>query len=110
MRAILVEASKRSLRRAGSACLLFSFSLLEPLIERYDAAVFSLPEYAQNLRLPQRFLRPAINPFSTINKELRRVMLAAEVAYPRNVFPDSAFLGTTPAVGPINSLTKGKAP
>jgi len=40
------------------------------MIERYDAAVFSLPEYAQNLRLPQRFIMPAINPFSTINKEL----------------------------------------
>jgi len=43
---------------------------LKPMIERYDAAVFSLPEYAQNLRLPQRFIMPAINPFSTINKEL----------------------------------------
>jgi trehalose synthase len=31
------------------------WDFLESLIERYDAAVFSLPEYAQNLRLPQRF-------------------------------------------------------
>jgi trehalose synthase len=46
------------------------WGFLEPLIERYDAAVFSLPEYAQNLRLPQHFIMPAINPFSTINKEL----------------------------------------
>ncbi len=43
---------------------------LLPLVERYDAAVFSLPEYAQRLTLPQRFISPAINPFSTTNKPL----------------------------------------
>jgi trehalose synthase len=32
--------------------------------------VFSLPEYAQDLRAPQRFIMPAINPFSMINKDL----------------------------------------
>ena len=30
----------------------------------------SLPEYAQKLGMPQRFIMPAINPFSTTNKEL----------------------------------------
>jgi len=43
---------------------------LAPLIEQYDAAVFSLPEYAQNLTVPERFIMPAINPFSTTNKPL----------------------------------------
>ena len=32
--------------------------------------VLSLPEYAQKLGTPQRFIMPAINPFSTTNKEL----------------------------------------
>ena len=41
-----------------------------PFVERYDAVVLSLPEYAQNLTTPQRFIMPAINPFSTTNKEL----------------------------------------
>jgi len=41
-----------------------------PLIQRYDAVVLSLPEYAQKLTTPQRFIAPAINPFSTTNKEL----------------------------------------
>ena len=41
-----------------------------PLIERYDAVVLSLPAYAQKLAAPQRFIAPAINPFSTTNKEL----------------------------------------
>jgi trehalose synthase len=43
---------------------------LAPLVERYDAVVLSLPEYAQKLGTPQRFIMPAINPFSTTNKEL----------------------------------------
>jgi len=46
------------------------WSYLKPYIERYDAAVFSLPEYAQNLTTPQRFIAPAINPFSSTNMEL----------------------------------------
>jgi len=43
---------------------------IAPLVERYDAVVMSLPEYAQKLTTPQRFIMPAINPFSTTNKEL----------------------------------------
>ncbi len=43
---------------------------LTPFIERFDAVVLSLPEYAQRLNTPQRFIMPAINPFSTTNKEL----------------------------------------
>jgi trehalose synthase len=43
---------------------------IAPLIERYDAVVLSLPEYAQKLGTPQRFIMPAINPFSTTNKDL----------------------------------------
>ena len=43
---------------------------LAGFIERYDAVVLSLPEYAQKLTSPQRFIMPAINPFSTTNREL----------------------------------------
>ena len=43
---------------------------LTPFIERFDAVVLSLPEYAQKLTPPQRFIMPAINPFSTTNKDL----------------------------------------
>ena len=46
------------------------WSYLAPFIERYDAVVLSLPEYAQKISPPQRFIMPAINPFSTTNKEL----------------------------------------
>lgn len=43
---------------------------LTPFIERFDAVVLSLPEYAQRINTPQRFIMPAINPFSTTNKDL----------------------------------------
>jgi len=43
---------------------------LAGFIERYDAVVLSLPEYAQKISPPQRFIMPAINPFSTTNKNL----------------------------------------
>ncbi|MGE0288969.1 MAG: glycosyltransferase [Bradyrhizobium sp.] len=46
------------------------WSYLSKLIERYDAVVLSLPAYAQNLGTPQRFIMPAINPFSSTNKDL----------------------------------------
>jgi trehalose synthase len=46
------------------------WAYLKGFVERYDAVVMSLPEYAQNLTTPQRFIMPAINPFSTTNKEL----------------------------------------
>ena len=46
------------------------WNYLTPLVERYDAVVMSMPEYGQNLTAPQRFIAPAINPFSTTNKDL----------------------------------------
>jgi len=47
-----------------------AWSYLRDIIELYDAAVFSLPEYAKELKSPQRFIMPAINPFSAKNREL----------------------------------------
>ncbi len=46
------------------------WAYLRGFAEHYDAIVLSLPEYAQNLTTPQRFIMPAIDPFSTTNKEL----------------------------------------
>jgi trehalose synthase len=47
-----------------------AWSYLRPLIEQYDLAVFSLPQYSQPLDAPQRFITPAIDPFSAKNNEL----------------------------------------
>jgi len=54
---------------------------LRSFIERYDAVVLSLPEYAQKLDVPQRFIMPAINPFSTTNKELSDVEITDRLAH-----------------------------
>lgn len=48
------------------------WSYLAPFVDRFDAAVFSLAEYAQPLAVPQRFIMPAIDPFSQINREISR--------------------------------------
>jgi trehalose synthase len=42
---------------------------LAQFIERYDAAILTLRNYAQTLETPQVFLQPAINPFSITNRE-----------------------------------------
>jgi len=60
---------------------------LAPTVDRYDAAVFSLSEYAQKLQVPQRFIMPAIDPFSSINREMSRseaVQLLAAHDIPRD--------------------------
>jgi trehalose synthase len=49
-----------------------AWNYLGPMVELYDTAVFSLPEYARPLDVPQRFIMPAIDPFSQINKEITR--------------------------------------
>jgi trehalose synthase len=46
------------------------WNYLRPFIEQYDTAILSLPEYAQELRIAQKFITPAINPFSPKNAEL----------------------------------------
>jgi trehalose synthase len=43
---------------------------LKSFIERYDAVVLSLPEYAQKLQTPEIFFPPTIDPFTTKNKDL----------------------------------------
>lgn len=46
------------------------WNYLKTFVEQYDAAVFSIEEYRQDLRTPQRFIKPAIDPFSIKNKAL----------------------------------------
>jgi trehalose synthase len=46
------------------------WNYLRPFIEKYDALIFSLKEYRQNLKTPQVFFLPAIDPFTTKNREM----------------------------------------
>ena len=43
---------------------------LAPFAEKYDAVIFSIREYTQNLKTPQLFFMPAIDPFSIKNHPL----------------------------------------
>jgi trehalose synthase len=47
-----------------------TWNYLRAFVDQYDAAIFSLPEYGQNLDIVQRFITPAIDPFSAKNAEL----------------------------------------
>ena len=57
------------------------WNYLAPLVERYDAVVMSMPEYAQSLSAPQRFIMPAINPYSTTNRDLSDVEIDERLAH-----------------------------
>ena len=43
---------------------------LRGFIDQYDGAIFSLPEYGQDLSLDQHFVTPAIDPFSAKNRDM----------------------------------------
>jgi len=43
---------------------------LQPMVERYDSAVFSSPAFARQLAIPQALFYPCIDPLSEKNKEL----------------------------------------
>ncbi len=57
------------------------WAYLTQFIERYDAVVLSLPEYAQKIGPPQRFIMPAINPFSVTNKPLAEAEIEERLAH-----------------------------
>jgi trehalose synthase len=46
------------------------WEFLRPYVEHYDAAIFSMPDFAQQLSIPQYMLAPSIDPLSDKNKEL----------------------------------------
>jgi trehalose synthase len=48
------------------------WNFLKPYIEKYDAAIFSMPDFSQQLPVPQFMIAPSIDPLSDKNKELDR--------------------------------------
>jgi len=46
------------------------WDFLEPYVAKYDGAIFSSPEFARQLPIPQYLLYPAIDPLAEKNKEL----------------------------------------
>jgi trehalose synthase len=54
---------------------------LSGFVARYDAAIFSIKEYSQTLPIPELFFLPAIDPFSTKNRELREETMTERMAH-----------------------------
>lgn len=46
------------------------WSFLEPWVERYDATIFSSPNFSRQLRIPQYLFYPAIDPLAEKNRPL----------------------------------------
>jgi trehalose synthase len=49
-----------------------TWSFLRRLVERYDGAIFHLPDYARELSIPQYISPPAIDPLDEKNEEMER--------------------------------------
>ncbi|MEI8189440.1 MAG: glycosyltransferase [candidate division NC10 bacterium] len=56
------------------------WAFLRRFVERFDAAVFSLPAFAQRLPIPQYLIYPSIDPMSDKNRELSDVEVAGILA------------------------------
>ena len=46
------------------------WEFLRPYVEQHDAAIFSMPDFAQQLPIPQFLVAPSIDPLSDKNKDL----------------------------------------
>ena len=46
------------------------WGFLKPMVEQYDAAVFSAPAFTRQLSIPQYLFYPSVDPLSEKNKEL----------------------------------------
>ncbi len=46
------------------------WNFLEPYVNRYEASIFSSPEYARQLKIPQYLFYPSIDPLADKNREL----------------------------------------
>jgi trehalose synthase len=52
------------------------WTFLRRFVEQYDAAIFSLPAFAQRLPIPQYLVYPSIDPLSDKNRELTDLEVA----------------------------------
>ncbi len=47
------------------------WNFLKPYVEQYDASIFSMPEFAQHLTMPQFMVNPSIDPIADKNRDLQ---------------------------------------
>jgi trehalose synthase len=88
--------------------------LLRRDLERYDAAVFSLPKFAQRLPIPALIVHPSIDPMSEKNRELSRPEVAKmleRLGIPRDkpiVIQISPYTRTKDPVGAVRAYRLAK--
>lgn len=56
------------------------WGFLRPFVDRYDGAIFHLPDYAKELSIPQFLLTPAIDPLDEKNRPLEPSEIAATLS------------------------------
>jgi trehalose synthase len=79
------------------------WGLLRPLVEKYDAAVFSSPAFSRQLAIPEYLFYPSIDPLSDKNKEL-------EDSYVQQVCDDFGIDRKRPIVTQISRFDRLKDP
>jgi trehalose synthase len=57
------------------------WNYLLPFIEKYDAVILSSKDYRRELKTPQLFFMPAIDPFSITNRELTQEEIDERLSY-----------------------------
>jgi trehalose synthase len=57
------------------------WNYLTQFIEKYDAVILSSKDYTQNIKTPQLFFMPAIDPFSIANKEMGEEEITERLAH-----------------------------
>ncbi len=56
------------------------WEFLRPYVDQYDAAVFSMPDFAQELPIPQFMIAPSIDPLAEKNRELDEAFIGQVLA------------------------------
>lgn len=79
------------------------WEFLRPMVEQYDAAVFSSPSFTRQLPIPQYLFYPSIDPLSEKNKEL-------EESYISKVCDDFGIDRSRPIITQISRFDRLKDP
>jgi len=79
------------------------WEFLRPMVEKFDAAAFSSPEFTQHLPIPQYLLYPCIDPLSEKNQDL-------EESYIQKVCDDFELDRSRPIVTQISRFDRLKDP
>jgi trehalose synthase len=79
------------------------WGFLRPMVERFNAAIFSSPDFARRLPIPQYLFYPCIDPLSEKNRDL-------EESYIQKVCDDFGVDRSRPIVTQISRFDRAKDP